>query len=117
MLRWATVWSLLGVLVGIPLAFGDTGHLLPILVPISLGTVAGLGGALASQFFRLLCCYLGRVLKPGPLLRLLLAGLAGSLAAICLYYLGLGVRFWFILAGGVVAGVLSVLAAGAGGEG
>ena len=102
-------WLVLGAIVGGALAFGDTGHLPAVLVPVVLalaGAVGGLGGGL---IFALLDSRLRRVVPLRSPQRIALGALAGVLAGLGLYVAPLGIVLPYCLGGGAFAGALSAV--------
>ncbi len=100
------MWLVAGLASGTVLAFGDTGHLLPIFVPPILalaGLVGGLVGGLLYSWTRILAASA----TSAAVGSIILGGLSGGLAGSGLHLMGFGVSLAYGLVGGIVAGVIS----------
>ena len=107
--QWVFTWGLLGVVSGLGLILGDTGHLPAswLVIVVTIGAVVA--GLIAVIGFALLVYLLPSGLGRNPVGRTGVGAIAGAASALLLGWFVLGVEWRHALVWGAFAGVISVL--------
>ena len=105
-LRWTAAWAVMGLLAGLAMMLGDTGHFPLWLLPPLVTLAGAVSGALALALFLAVRRLLGQTLCQFSWLNTALAAVTGALT---MYALAspLGLRSLLAVAAGAVAGLVS----------
>jgi hypothetical protein len=107
--QWLLTWGVLGLLTGIGLSFGDTGHL-PVswlIIIVLVGAVVA--GMIAGLTFSWVTLTLLTSEAHNPISRAVTGAIAGAVSALLLGWFVLGVQWSYALIWGALAGVISVV--------
>jgi MFS family permease len=106
--QWIVTWGLLGVVTGIGLTFGDTGHL-PVLWMIIIVLVGAMvAGLIAGLGFSWVNFILPTNHRRSPISRAIIGLITGAISAFLVGWFVLGVQWRYAIIWGAVAGVISV---------
>jgi hypothetical protein len=108
--QWIVAWGLLGVVTGLGLIFGDTGHLPASWIMIIVPAGAVVAGLIAAVGFGWALYLLPDNVGSGPTGRMIIGVIVGAVSAFLLGWFVLGVTWRYAIIWGAVAGVLSVVA-------
>ena len=107
--QWLVTWGVLGLVTGIGLAFGDTGHLLASWLIIIVLVGAVVAGMIASLAFSWGFLTLLTNQKHSAISRAATGTITGAISASLLGWFVLGVQWWYALIWGPLAGAVSAV--------
>ena len=107
--QWIVTWGLLGLVTGLGLIFGDTGHLPAswVLIIVPIGAVVA--GLIAAVGFGWVLSLLPDNVGRGPIGRTIAGAIVGASSAFLLGWFVLGVQWRYALVWGAFVGVISVV--------
>ena len=119
-IQWIVTWGSLGVVSGLGLILGDTGHLPAswVLIIVPIGAVVA--GLIAAVGFSWVLYLLPDKVGHDSIGRMIAGAIVGASSAFILGWFGLGVQWRYALIWGAVAGIMSAvvgLRAGIGAKG